>query len=621
MLDTPCGGSAPVLMMTPHEPSAVGSDVHPAFPVKRSSFLSLAALAPATALTRAPRAAPATAPQAPPAGTPAPRPLTRAGRALTVSSAGVSGRLSGMNAYWLGLDDNAGGSPGTFPSRAKITAAMTGMREMGCTLVRAHTIGISAGTSMSYLTGYSGTTPQYSEANMAAADWAVYQAGLKGIHLMCPLTDEWNYYHSGDWWFVHQAHVQNPAGLTDVDGSVKDDSNNRQFFGPSAAQLRIRALFKDYISHWLNHLNPFTGVAYKNDPTIAVVETGNEIYPATTEWTADIARTIKSIAPAKLVADGAAASGLAVSAMPGLGVGDVDIVGSHYYPSTGAPTWGPAPMMSAATQLAADVAAAGRAGKVFLIGEYPWTRSDIASWWTTVESQPAIAGDLAWSFIPNLDSGAPEQHGGALGSDDYPVHRPYSSASEQAHAPALSRHIAALSGVAPTNGAGTDPGPALPTNLLKSTAAAAASSPALFSAGGAALAGDTAIFRHGGSSVRATVSPAGYPYVYIAGPVGSGAPVVAGQTYTASLWVRPTNQHRFVAHLSWFTPSGTYLSGSDGATVACAAGAWTRTTWTATAPGNAAYAVPQVDAQDAMNAGETFNLDDLGIAAGTSPAT
>lgn len=601
--------------------------------ITRSAFLSLAAAAPFAALvdgnsaaaasttsTEA-RTAPAVADAV--AGFPvraAVMPeMSRSGVVLSIG--GGSGRLSGLNAYWLGLDDNAGGSPGTFPSQAKITAAMTGMREMGTTLVRAHTIGISAGTSMSYLTGYSGTTPQYIEANMASADWAVYQAGLKGIHLVCPLTDEWNYYHSGDWWFVHQAYVQNPSGLTDVNGSIKDDSNNRQFFGSSTAQLRVRALFKDYISHWLNHTNQFTGVAYKNDPTIAVVETGNEIYPATTEWTTDIATTIKGIASGKLVSDGAAASGLAVSAMPGLHVPSVDIVGSHYYPNTGAPSYGPAPMMNAASQLAADVAAATQAGKAFLIGEYPWTRPDIASWWSTVENQPAIAADLAWSFIPNLDSGAPEQHGGAFGFDDYPVHRPYAGTQELTCAPALSRHIAALSGVAPTNGAGTNPGPPAPANLLKSTAAAAASNPALFTAGGASVAGDTTVSHSGGSSIRLTVSPAGYPYVYVTDPVNSGAPVSSGQTYTASLWVRPVNQHRFVAHLSWFTGSGGYISGTDGATVNCSPNTWTRLTWTTAAPGNAAYGVPQIDAQDSMYSGETFNIDDLGIASGTSPAT
>lgn len=375
--------------------------------------------------------------------------LTRSGSQLQVG--GVKWVGSGLNAYWLGLDDNAGTSSGSFPSHATITAAFDGMKTMGNNLVRAHTIGISAGTSMSYLTGYSGTTPTYNESNMDSADWAVYQAGLHGIRLMVPLTDNWNYYHSGLWWFVHQAYLQNSSGLTDVDGSVKDDTNNRQFFANTTAGLRIRALFKAYITKWLAHVNPYTGLAYKDDPTIAIVETGNEIYYAaqlgTAEWTQDIASTIKATAPNKLVADGSAASGQAVSTMPGLTASSVDIVGGHYYPQrasagytsqTFTSTDSSFPAGSARQQLAADATAATNANRAFILGEYPWTRSDIASWWSDIESNTGVDGDMAWSFI-----GATETHGGAFGSDDYPVHYPYASGNEATYAPALASHITA----------------------------------------------------------------------------------------------------------------------------------------------------------------------------------
>lgn len=373
--------------------------------------------------------------------------LTRSGAALQV--AGVNRRLSGLNAYWLGLDDNAGVN---LPSHATITAAFDGMQAMHCTHVRAHTVGISAGTSLSYLTGYLGTAPVYVEGNMDSADWAVYQAGLHDVYLMCPLTDNWNYYHGGLWNFVHWAYQQNSSGITDVNGSIKDDPNNRQFFANTAPGLRIRALFKAYITRWLNHVNPYTGLAYKDDPTIAIVETGNEIYYAaqlgSNEWTQDIASTVKSIAPGKLVADGSAASGQATSTMPGLTAAAVDIVGGHYYPQrasagytsqTFTSTDSSFPAGSARQQLAADVTAAAGSGKAFILGEYPWTRSDVAAWWSDIEANAGIDVDMAWSFIPGT-----ETHGGAFGSDDYPVHYPYLGATEQTYAPALAAHIGAV---------------------------------------------------------------------------------------------------------------------------------------------------------------------------------
>lgn len=385
--------------------------------------------------------------------TTAPAPiLTRNGSDLLVR--GVRRRLSGINAYWLGLNDNArdgAGNP-TFPSHAELTTAFTGLRDMGASLVRAHTVGISAGTALSYETA-PGT---YSDAHLDSADWAIYQAKLRDIILVVPVTDQWNYFHGGKGVFVHWAYQQNISGLQDVaapthlfdgSGAEKGSSTEDQFFSSSAGGLRIRALFKDYLNHWLNHVNPYTGLAYKDDPTVAIIETGNEIYSATAEWTQDIAAYIKSIAPGKLVADGSAATGLAVSASPGLHAASVDILGAHYYAHDA--SWNPAPIMTMASQLNSDVSAAQSSGKVFLLGEYPWTRADIAQWFAKVEGDPRIAADLTWSFI-----GGTEQHGGQFGGDDYPIHWPYLGSQEQHSAPAVARHITALSGIALAGGAG-----------------------------------------------------------------------------------------------------------------------------------------------------------------------
>jgi mannan endo-1,4-beta-mannosidase len=369
--------------------------------------------------------------------------LTRSGTSLLVS--GKRRRMSGANAYWLGLNDNDRDSSGapTLPSHPMITSAFSGMLEMGTSLVRAHSIGVGAGTPRSFETA-AGT---YSSANLDSADYAVYQAKKHGILLMVPLTDQWNYYHGGKGVFVHWAYQQDSSGLVDVpapahlfdaDSSEKGSDVEDQFYATSAGGLRIRALFKDYIKNWLNHVNPYTGLAYKDDPTIAILETGNEIYSATAEWTEDIAAYIKSIAPGKLVADGSAATGLAVSDAPGLTAAHIDIVGSHYYAHDA--NWAPAPIMTMADQLDADVTAAKGAAKAFIIGEYPWTRSDATPWYSKIENNNGIAADLMWSFI-----GASEVHGGTFGGDDYPVHWSYDGTKEKAYAPALAKHIDAIS--------------------------------------------------------------------------------------------------------------------------------------------------------------------------------
>ncbi len=552
--------------------------------------------------------------------------MTRSGSSLLL--AGTPQRFGGANAYWLGLDDNNGTSAGSFPSHTQITNAFTGMTQMGVNLVRAHSIGISTGTSKSYETAVG----VYNDANLDSADYAVYQAKQHGTYLMIPMTDNWNYYHGGKWNFVHWAYQQNPGSsanndvIIDTPGSTKDDPNERQFFANTVPGQRIRALYKDYISHWLNHVNPYTGLAYKDDPTIAIIETGNELYYVSqlgsNEWTQDIASYIKSIAPNKLVSDGSAADRVFVSNSPGLTASAVDIVSAHYYPQQQSGSYPPVPFAdttsgyaagTALKQITADATNAANANKVFIVGEYPWTRSDVASLYSTVESTKSISADMFWAVIASSESGVAETHGGAFGSDDFPVHRPYSGSNETQYAPALARHISAVGGIANTNGAGSSP--VGTTNLVSNKSISHASDYTLFTAGSGSLSNDTSVSQEGGSSMKVTPSGAGvYPYIYPTTP-SQGAPVTAGSTYTGvvSVYNVTSGNFGFQAVLNWYNSGGTYLSNSTGSYVGTSQGSWTQVTASDTAPSGAAYVTVQIQAGSSMNAADLFNLDEFGV--------
>lgn len=101
-------------------------------------------------------------------------------------------------------------------------------------------------------------------------------------------------------------------------------------------------IFKAYISVILNRVNSYTGVAYKDDPTILAWETGNELGAyflsggaPPSSWTSTIGSYIKSIAQNHLVSDGTdglvnSGGDLATSAFD---VSQSDLVTDHFYPS------------------------------------------------------------------------------------------------------------------------------------------------------------------------------------------------------------------------------------------------------------------------------------------------
>lgn len=159
----------------------------------------------------------------------------------------------------------------------------------------------------------------------------------------------------------------------------------------------VIADFRAYVAHLLNHVSSVTGVRLGDDPTVAIWETGNELWDAPPEWTQQTAAYIKTLAPHALVADGSAATGMHV-AEAAVNEPSVDVVGGHFYPTDAA--W---------AHTDAQVAAAH--GKAYVVGEFPLTGPNLAGWLTGLAQDPNVAGDLAWTLLPYLDDGTPEQHG------------------------------------------------------------------------------------------------------------------------------------------------------------------------------------------------------------------
>ncbi|KZO91451.1 glycoside hydrolase family 5 protein [Calocera viscosa TUFC12733] len=197
--------------------------------------------------------------------------------------------------------------------------------------------------------------------------------------------------------------------------------------------------FKAYITHHLTHVNQYTGIAYKDDPTILGWETGNELSvvlytdgPAPPAWTSEIAGLIKSLAPNHLVVDGT------YEFYPESGqlqVEEVDIFSDHFYPPSIA-------------RLQAGLALTQAANRVYLAGEWDWTGQyggdSFQSFTSALESSPGV-GDFFWSLFGHDDQCcAFVEH-----DDGYSFYYPGRTDDMFQRAVGLTQHAAKMGGAAP----------------------------------------------------------------------------------------------------------------------------------------------------------------------------
>jgi mannan endo-1,4-beta-mannosidase len=299
--------------------------------------------------------------------------VTRSGHQLMLN--GSVFRFSGTNIYWGAYDQNADAG-NSYPTPFLVQGALQTAQDMGETVVRCQTCGISTGSPLS-------VEPSLGVFNQTALqhiDYFVAQAQAYGIRLVIPLTDNYDYYLGSYCNFTDWLNLTTTADCPSAAAATDFYTN------PQAI-----AAFEAYIQVLLNHVNSYTGVENKDNPTIMAWETGNELPYGTggaaefTQWTATISAYIKSIAPDQLVMDGSN------SLDPGdLQLGTVDIQDMHQYPvDTGT--------------LNTEASETQAANQVLVVGEYGWNTSELATYLAYIQSVPAISGDLYWGLQPQGD--------------------------------------------------------------------------------------------------------------------------------------------------------------------------------------------------------------------------
>ena len=338
-------------------------------------------------------------------------------------------RTGGVNAFQLITNDYPSPRLMTPP---EIDSLLAMAATLGAGVVRAHTLAASVGRPSTLVRGVSGTGPRpvisYDPNVWAVIDHAVWRARQLGIYLVAPFVDEMGYYHGGKRHWVDFRH----PGTVSLDPSVTAASSpaQRAAEGLFYSSQQVVWDFEQYVRDWLAHVNPLTGVAFKDEPVLSVVQVGNELWTAAQDapgWVAAKAALVKSVAPSTLVMD-SGADGLDVRDMA-WGSPDVDILETHPYDTFGS---------GDVTRMAQFAASRGKA---FAVGEYPWTKAEAPAIEKAVRASGNVFTSAPWSLQNATDL---HNAAAAFGDDDVSLHLPGEDPARRAAIARITAHHRAL---------------------------------------------------------------------------------------------------------------------------------------------------------------------------------
>ena len=357
--------------------------------------------------------------------------VTRSGTRLLLN--GKPFRFAGGDLDYLALASDSFGKIGVtdmyYPSKFMIDDAFATLNKMNGAVTRVWS-SASQGCSLCI----EPERGRFNETALQQLDYVLYSAAQHHIRLILLFVDPWGYYTGGI------AQYQRWRGGGD-------------FFRDPA----LISDYKEYVATLIHRKNSYTGVVYRDDPTILAWQPGNELHDAPLEWQRDIARYIESLDPNHLVISGDDKHGIEPDSAS---IPEVDILSRHYYPyfaenhadSTADPdmVW----------NLERDRAAAKRANKVFVIDEFGWDCSNgsveqLKAHLNAIVADANIAGDLFWALRgrkDNADFMAVPGAGGEWWALYYPGRKtPLNSESDMhLRVRILSAHAAAMSGAQPS---------------------------------------------------------------------------------------------------------------------------------------------------------------------------
>ncbi|HUI42928.1 MAG TPA: hypothetical protein VL523_13260 [Terriglobia bacterium] len=318
--------------------------------------------------------------------------VQRAGTRLTLG--GKPFRFSGPNIEWLGLEGYGPHDPmgPRYPDRFEVDDAFATAAEMGARVVRSQTMGDTVGSPLSI----EPEEGRFNEAGFQSTDYALATARQHGMKVIVTL--------------VGDCATCTLGGMGQYLAWEKK-SNPLDFFTDPA----LIAAFEKHVDAVLNHKNTLTGVRYKDDPTILAWENcnmcglvtlfmgGANATASVSAWVETVGKHIKAIDPRHLYLD---TSGIFRAFPAVLDNASTDAMAFEYYPHWDA-LMGMGSHTTAAT-FTQDAATVTRHGKVYIVNEFGWDRTD---WKTpgdlqavldTLARDPNVSGDGFWALQAHL---------------------------------------------------------------------------------------------------------------------------------------------------------------------------------------------------------------------------
>jgi mannan endo-1,4-beta-mannosidase len=264
-----------------------------------------------------------------------------------------------------------------------------------------------------YFQYWDGSAPAYNDRpdGLERLDYVVHRAGELGLKLVIPLVNNWQDFGGMDQ-YVRWA----------------DGQHHDEFY----SDPEIRQWYTDWIDHLLNRTNIYTGIQYKDDPTIMTWELANEprckgsgLYPPSAEcstatlidWADDVSTFIKTVDSNHLVSVGDEGfycveeaehwtenCGEGVDTIAFTSLDNIDVMSFHLYPDH----WG-TDVAWATDWIERHIRDARRLGKPAMLGEFGFrdssTRNPVFKEWTDTVLTERGSGALYWILSGLQDDG------------------------------------------------------------------------------------------------------------------------------------------------------------------------------------------------------------------------